>query len=135
MAGPTFGEREASGRRRDGWAEHGEARQDPTCDLSFFAPVSPRLAVPNLFLGRRQDLVASSRSGGAAQLYEGRVRHSRRRPTGHAFEYAVRYALIDLDLLPLPGHLSAADTRVIASTPAPCKVALLMHFSTLSRVS
>ncbi|XP_044983746.1 uncharacterized protein LOC123450675 [Hordeum vulgare subsp. vulgare] len=57
--------------------------------------------------------------GGAAQLYEGRVRHSRRRPTGHAFEYAVRYALIDLDLLPLPGHLSAADTRVIASTPAP----------------
>ncbi|KAL6880210.1 hypothetical protein ACP4OV_011775 [Aristida adscensionis] len=52
----------------------------------------------------------------AARLYEGRVRHSRRRPAAHAFEYAVRYALVDLDRLPLPGHLSAADARRIAST-------------------
>jgi hypothetical protein len=57
--------------------------------------------------------------GGAARLYEGRVRHSRRRPAGHAFVYAVRYALIDLDLLPLPGYLSAADARRIASTSGP----------------
>ncbi|KAI5020963.1 hypothetical protein ZWY2020_054373 [Hordeum vulgare] len=49
----------------------------------------------------------------------GSCRHSRRRPAGHAFEYAVRCALIDLDLLPLPGHLYAADARVIASTSGP----------------
>ncbi|EMS52293.1 hypothetical protein TRIUR3_01180 [Triticum urartu] len=28
-----------------------------------------------------------------------RVRHSRRWPAGHAFKYAVRYALVDLDHL------------------------------------
>ncbi|KAL5198651.1 hypothetical protein ABZP36_002163 [Zizania latifolia] len=56
--------------------------------------------------------------GGAAavRLYEGRVRHSRRRPVAHAFEYPVRYALVDLDRLPLLGHLSAADARRTAST-------------------
>lgn len=60
--------------------------------------------------------------GGAARLYEGRVRHSRRRPAGHAFEYAVRHALIDLDLLPLPGYLSAAEARRIASTSGPVRL-------------
>ncbi|KAM0851329.1 hypothetical protein ACQ4PT_052498 [Festuca glaucescens] len=59
---------------------------------------------------------------GAARLYEGRVRHSRRRPAGHAFEYTVRYALVDLDLLPLPGYLSAADARRIASTSGPVRL-------------
>ncbi|VAH52800.1 unnamed protein product [Triticum turgidum subsp. durum] len=59
---------------------------------------------------------------GAARLYEGRVRHSRRRPAGHAFEYAVRYALVDLDLLPLSGHLSAAEARGIASTSGPVRL-------------
>ncbi|KAL5196587.1 hypothetical protein ABZP36_000099 [Zizania latifolia] len=57
--------------------------------------------------------------GGAAaavRLYEGRVHHSRRLPASHAFEYSVRYAPVDLDCLPLPGHLSAADARRIAST-------------------
>uniref|UniRef100_N1QSI2 Uncharacterized protein n=1 Tax=Aegilops tauschii TaxID=37682 RepID=N1QSI2_AEGTA len=67
----------------------------------------------------------SARGGGGAgatRLYEGRVRHSRRRPAGHAFEYAVRYALVDLDLLPLSGYLSAADARRIASTSGPVRL-------------
>lgn len=55
----------------------------------------------------------------AVRLYEGRVRHSRRRPAAHAFEYPVRYALVDLDRHPLPGHLSAADARRVASTSGP----------------
>ncbi|XP_021308963.1 uncharacterized protein LOC8079942 isoform X2 [Sorghum bicolor] len=55
----------------------------------------------------------------AARLYEGRVRHSRRRPAAHAFEYSARYALVNLDLLPLPGHLSADEARRVASTSGP----------------
>ncbi|XP_039797020.1 uncharacterized protein LOC120662021 isoform X2 [Panicum virgatum] len=59
---------------------------------------------------------------GAARLYEGRVRHSRRRPAAHAFEYPVRYALVDLDRLPLPDHLSADDARRIVSTSGPVRL-------------
>ncbi|KAK3126387.1 hypothetical protein QOZ80_7AG0555810 [Eleusine coracana subsp. coracana] len=55
----------------------------------------------------------------AARLYEGRVRHSRRRPAAHAFVYPMRYALVDLDRLPLPDHLSASDARRIACTSGP----------------
>lgn len=55
----------------------------------------------------------------AARLYEGRVRHSRRRPAAHAFEYSARYALVNLDRLPLPGHLSADEARRVASTFGP----------------
>lgn len=55
----------------------------------------------------------------AARLYEGRVRHARRRPAAHTFEYPARYALVDLDRLPLPGHLSADDARRVASTSGP----------------
>lgn len=55
----------------------------------------------------------------AARLYEGRVRHSRRRPAAHAFEYPVRYALMELDRQPLPGHLSADEARRVASTSGP----------------
>ncbi|WVZ61910.1 hypothetical protein U9M48_011718 [Paspalum notatum var. saurae] len=57
--------------------------------------------------------------GGAAavaRLYEGRVRHSRRQPAAHAFEYPVRYALMDLDRQPLLDHLSADEARRVAST-------------------
>ncbi|KAL6647047.1 hypothetical protein ACP70R_014484 [Stipagrostis hirtigluma subsp. patula] len=69
-----------------------------------------------LSLFRRRAAPGGGAAAAAARLYEGRVRHSRRRPAAHAFEYPVRYALVDLDRLPLPGHLSAADARRIAST-------------------
>ncbi|XP_068654975.1 uncharacterized protein [Aristolochia californica] len=61
-------------------------------------------------------------------FYEGVVRHVRRRPIFHAFEYPVRYALVDLDLataaLSLPSsfftsHLSADEARRIAHTNGP----------------
>ncbi|XP_042454634.1 uncharacterized protein LOC122038770 [Zingiber officinale] len=55
----------------------------------------------------------------AVLLYEGRVRHARRRPVKHAFEYSVRYALIDLDGAPHPSHLSAERAREIARTNGP----------------
>ncbi|KAF8714105.1 hypothetical protein HU200_028109 [Digitaria exilis] len=71
-----------------------------------------------LLLQRRHDSGCGS-AAGATLLYEGRVRHSRRRPAAHAFEYPVRYALVDLDRLPLPDHLSADDARRIASTSGP----------------
>ncbi|TVU41395.1 hypothetical protein EJB05_14910, partial [Eragrostis curvula] len=71
-----------------------------------------RLLVPSFL--RRTD--PDNGVPAAARLYEGRVRHSRRRPAAHAFVYPVRYALVDLDRLPLPDHLSAADARRIAST-------------------
>ncbi|URE16042.1 hypothetical protein MUK42_11865 [Musa troglodytarum] len=52
----------------------------------------------------------------AVRLYEGCVHHARRRPVAHAFEYPVRYALIDLDRAPQPSHLSADRAREIAHT-------------------
>ncbi|XP_022926108.1 uncharacterized protein LOC111433320 [Cucurbita moschata] len=54
-------------------------------------------------------------------LYEGIVWHQRRRPVHHSFRYAVRYALIDLDLSPSPpsNHLSADDARRVAATSGP----------------
>ncbi|CAL9127371.1 unnamed protein product [Musa acuminata var. zebrina] len=55
----------------------------------------------------------------AVWLYEGRVHHARRRPVAHAFEYPVRYALIDLDRVPQPPHLSADRAREIAHTNGP----------------
>lgn len=66
----------------------------------------------------------SSTNGGdsdapAVRLYEGRVRHGRRRPVPHAFEYPVRYALIDLDRAPPHlrlSHLSADRAREVAAT-------------------
>ncbi|EMS50968.1 hypothetical protein TRIUR3_10317 [Triticum urartu] len=79
-------------------------------------------ALLSLLLLLRLPFARRPGSGGAARLYEGRVRHSRRRPAGHAFEYAVRYALVDLDLLPLSGHLSAAEARSIASTSGPVRL-------------
>ncbi|XP_072950964.1 uncharacterized protein [Typha angustifolia] len=53
------------------------------------------------------------------RLYEGRVRHSRQRPVSHAFDYPVRYALIDLDRAPQPSHLPAARAREVAGTNGP----------------
>ncbi|WOK97094.1 hypothetical protein Cni_G05802 [Canna indica] len=55
----------------------------------------------------------------AVWLYEGRVRHARRRPVAHAFEYPVRYALIDIDRAPQSSHLSAERAREIAHTKGP----------------
>ncbi|XP_038970470.1 uncharacterized protein LOC113462627 [Phoenix dactylifera] len=58
----------------------------------------------------------------AVRLYEGRVRHARRRPVPHDFEYPVRYALIDLDRAPpqlRPSHLSADRAREVAATNGP----------------
>ncbi|XP_030551964.2 LOW QUALITY PROTEIN: uncharacterized protein LOC115756371 [Rhodamnia argentea] len=66
-----------------------------------------------------------SRAGAAAcesaALYEGTVWHERRRPVRHSFQYAVRYALIDLDRAPHapPGHLSADEARHFADTNGP----------------
>jgi hypothetical protein len=67
----------------------------------------------------RASPAAADGPAAAARLYEGRVRHSRRRPAAHAFEYPARYALIDLDQLPLPDHLSADEARRVASTSGP----------------
>uniref|UniRef100_A0A1D1XGY3 ADP-ribosylation factor GTPase-activating protein 3 n=1 Tax=Anthurium amnicola TaxID=1678845 RepID=A0A1D1XGY3_9ARAE len=63
-------------------------------------------------------------------LYEGHVRHVRRSPCRHSFEYPVRYALVDLDRacclppLVLPPsffatHLSPDDARAAAGTAGP----------------
>ncbi|CAN6196891.1 unnamed protein product [Urochloa humidicola] len=76
-----------------------------------------------LLFQRRHDSGGGSAAGaGATRLYDGRVRHSRRRPAAHAFVYPVRYALVDLDRLPLPDHLSADDARRIASTSGPVRL-------------
>lgn len=77
------------------------------------------LLLLRLLLTRRPPLAGGGDGGAAVRLYEGRVRHSRRRPAAHAFEYPVRYALVDLDRLPLPGHLSPDDARRVASTSGP----------------
>ncbi|RWR88806.1 DUF1365 domain-containing protein [Cinnamomum micranthum f. kanehirae] len=60
-------------------------------------------------------------------LYQGQVRHVRTRPVLHAFRYAVRYALVDLDRTsdtPLPpsfsrSHLSAQEARHVTGTNGP----------------
>uniref|UniRef100_A0A0E0E7J5 DUP1365 proein n=1 Tax=Oryza meridionalis TaxID=40149 RepID=A0A0E0E7J5_9ORYZ len=80
------------------------------------------LLLLRLLLTRRPPLAGGGGDGAAVRLYEGRVRHSRRRPAAHAFEYPVRYALVDLDRLPLPGHLSPDDARRVASTSGPVHV-------------
>ncbi|KAI3428977.1 uncharacterized protein J3R85_008787 [Psidium guajava] len=56
-----------------------------------------------------------------AALYEGTVWHERRRPVRHSFQYAVRYALMDLDRAPHApsGHLSADEARQFADTNGP----------------
>ncbi|XP_078163549.1 DUF1365 family protein [Carex rostrata] len=53
------------------------------------------------------------------RVYEGRVRHVRRRPVLHEFEYPVRYALIDLDRAPNCSDLSADAARKVAGTNGP----------------
>ena len=62
--------------------------------------------------------VGSGTGEDSVTLYEGIVWHQRRRPVHHSFRYAVRYALIDLDLSPSPppNHLSADDARRVAAT-------------------
>lgn len=50
------------------------------------------------------------------RVYEGRVRHVRRRPVLHEFDYPVRYALIDLDRAPYVSDLSADAARKVAGT-------------------
>ncbi|KAH7661207.1 hypothetical protein IHE45_15G048500 [Dioscorea alata] len=57
----------------------------------------------------------------AVQLYDGRVHHVRLRPVHHAFDYPVRYALIDLDRAPhfQPSRLSADQAREVAQTTGP----------------
>jgi hypothetical protein len=72
-----------------------------------------------LLFQRGHDSGGGSAAAAATRLYEGRVRHSRRRPAAHAFEYPVRYALVDLDRMPLPDHLSADEARRIVSTSGP----------------
>ncbi|XP_062190300.1 uncharacterized protein LOC133893317 isoform X2 [Phragmites australis] len=84
------------------------------------------LLLLRLLFGRRT-APGCGPDGGAARLYQGRVRHSRRRPAAHAFEYPVRYALVDLDRLHLPDHLSADEARRIASTSGP------VHLLTIPR--
>ncbi|KAJ4811362.1 DUF1365 family protein [Rhynchospora pubera] len=53
------------------------------------------------------------------RVYEGRVRHVRKRPVLHEFEYPVRYALIDLDRTPHCSDLSADAARRVAGTNGP----------------
>lgn len=57
----------------------------------------------------------------AIRLYEGYVRHVRRRPVYHEFDYPVRYAVINLDRVEQSeqtrvDHLSATEARRITST-------------------
>lgn len=60
-------------------------------------------------------------------LYQGHVHHVRTRPVRHAFRYAVRYALLDLDRtseIPLPpsfsrSHVSAQEARHVTGTNGP----------------
>ncbi|CAN6454844.1 unnamed protein product [Victoria cruziana] len=59
-------------------------------------------------------------------LYEGKVRHQRDKPVVHAFEYDVRYALLDLDRLPASlalsirrHHMTSQDARRAAGTVGP----------------
>ncbi|CAB1184613.1 unnamed protein product [Spirodela intermedia] len=69
------------------------------------------------------------------RLYQGHVKHVRRSPHHHAFEYPVRYALVNLErpcsstASPLPsslfppsffaGHLSADNARAVTDTNGP----------------
>ncbi|XP_020095194.1 uncharacterized protein LOC109714881 isoform X1 [Ananas comosus] len=79
---------------------------------------------------------AAADEGGAAEelspppppqrirLYEGRVRHERRRPVAHAFDYPVRYALVDLDHAPgvvssSYSHLHPDRAREVAGSNGP----------------
>ncbi|KAG8387649.1 hypothetical protein BUALT_Bualt02G0043300 [Buddleja alternifolia] len=79
------------------------------------------LAFRRLFAPR-----ASSQIGNVVALYEGTVRHVRRRPAHHSFKFTARYALIDLDLPPHapPHYLSADEARRATKTNGP--VYLLM---------
>lgn len=53
-------------------------------------------------------------------LYEGEVRHVRRKPVEHSFQYHVRYALFDLDRYSQQhDHLSADRARFICGTDGP----------------
>ena len=77
----------------------------------------PRL----LFAPARPSAPPSPLADDAVQLYEGRVRHVRLRPVRNAFDYPVRYALIDLDRAPQvqPSRLSADQAREVAQTRGP----------------
>ncbi|KAL5977186.1 hypothetical protein ACLOJK_021528 [Asimina triloba] len=59
----------------------------------------------------------------AISFYQGHVRHVRRRPVVHAFQYDVRYALLDLDRSPaffdFSAHLSAQEARRITGATGP----------------
>eukprot|EP00850_Spirogloea_muscicola_P009700 SM000055S18234 [mRNA] locus=s55:138225:146666:- [translate_table: standard] len=66
---------------------------------------------------------AAAGGGGGCDLYEGVVRHSRRRPVRHEFEYPLRNALIDLDAAPpwfvassARHHMTADQARELAAT-------------------
>ncbi|XP_078437351.1 DUF1365 family protein isoform X2 [Wolffia australiana] len=96
--------------------------------LSCLASRLRRAPVADLQPGNGDDVAA-------LRLYEGRVKHARRSPRHHAFEYTVRYAFLDLDragssensnlpssLFPksfFAGHLSSDEARAIASTDGP----------------
>ncbi|XP_077243745.1 DUF1365 family protein [Tasmannia lanceolata] len=71
---------------------------------------------------------SSSNEGRGEEIsyYQGHVRHVRRRPVHHAFDYDVRYALVDLDRnsASLPAsffrcHVSAQEARHITGTTGP----------------
>ncbi|KAG8387648.1 hypothetical protein BUALT_Bualt02G0043200 [Buddleja alternifolia] len=64
---------------------------------------------------------ASSRTENVVALYEGTVLHFRRLPVHHAFKFAARYALIDLDRPPStpPHYLSADEARRGVETNGP----------------
>ncbi|KAG9439339.1 hypothetical protein H6P81_019504 [Aristolochia fimbriata] len=90
------------------------------------AILSLRLALQSLVLALLPGCGSSNQGNkDGVVLYQGLVRHVRRRPVFHSFEYPVRYALVDLDQAPaartLPDsffvtHLSAGEARRIAHT-------------------
>ncbi|KAG1348206.1 hypothetical protein COCNU_06G020350 [Cocos nucifera] len=93
--------------------------------LAVRSLLSRALASPSPDLGSSEPSTNGGCGDGdvpAVRLYEGRVRHERRHPVSHAFEYPVRYALIDLDRAPPHlrlSHLSADRAREVAATNGP----------------
>ncbi|KAJ0982351.1 hypothetical protein J5N97_010606 [Dioscorea zingiberensis] len=95
------------------------------CTLAKTSLLSLVLAVRSiphfLFSPAPPSTPATSQADEAVRLYEGLVRHVRLRPVRHAFDYTVRYALIDLDRAPhlQPSRLSADRAREVAQTTGP----------------
>lgn len=93
--------------------------------LALHFLLSRALSSPSANAGGSEPSTDGGGGGGdapAVRLYKGRVRHARRHPVTHTFEYPVRYALIDLDRAPPQfrlSHLSADRARGVAATNGP----------------